>query len=224
MSFCKNYLFDFTQSQKEVSLLYRIYNNVLECLQIRGYPINNYEKTFEDFVSLFKNEDEPDVSILKIVTSKEETEEKKEEDKIIVMFSDEEKLGVKQIKKFIDQMDTTDSSRCILVLKYPLSMYAKKTIEEFNTMFSLKYVEYFDYTEFLMNITKHTLVPDHIILNKSEIKELIQNYSLKRETQLPKLLHMDPMSKYLGLRKGQVVKVVRNSETTTKYLTYRIVV
>jgi DNA-directed RNA polymerase I, II, and III subunit RPABC1 len=141
-------------------------------------------------------------------------------DLIIVFFADEAKVGVKSLKAYFDQMESEKIKRGILIMQVKLTSMAKKFLNE---MASTSILEEFLENELLVNITEHVLVPKHVVLSDEEKKQLLARYKLK-DNQLPRILITDPIARFYGLGRGQVVKITRPSETAGRYVTYRIVV
>jgi len=74
-----------------------------------------------------------------------------------------------------------------------------------------------------VDITKHTLVPKHIILNETGKEELLNSYGIMTK-QLPRILESDPVVKAIGAKIGDVLKITRKSATAGVADYYRIVV
>lgn len=82
-------------------------------------------------------------------------------------------------------------------------------------------IEHFVVTRLLINITRHVLVPKHVLLSEMEKSVVLKEYRCT-EGQIPIIESSDPMARYLGLLPNDVVRISRPSETVGIYTTFRI--
>lgn len=80
-----------------------------------------------------------------------------------------------------------------------------------------------DKKEKKFEIMNHELVPQHMVISKKEEKELFEKYNIKPE-QLPKILNDDPVVASIGADPGEIIKVIRKSQTANESIAYRLVV
>ncbi|KAL7422692.1 DNA-directed RNA polymerases II 24 kDa polypeptide (RNA polymerase II subunit 5) [Cryptotrichosporon argae] len=139
-------------------------------------------------------------------------------DRIYVNFCSEKNVSKAAMKSFITALDQVNANRGIIIWSEKMSPAAKKTLQEMQSEYHL---EDFSETQLLVNITKHFLVPKHTVMTPEEKAALIKRYRLK-DTQLPRIMITDPVARYYGLRRGQVMRIERASETAGRYITYRI--
>jgi len=116
-------------------------------------------------------------------------------------------------------MQEDNIQRAIIVVQSAMTPSARSALDDLAPKYIL---EQFMEQELLVNITEHQLVPDHEVLSDAEKKELLSRYHLK-DHQLPRIQSNDPVARYYGLKRGQVVKIVRKSETAGRYVTFRMV-
>jgi len=130
-------------------------------------------------------------------------------------------VRVKEIEDFYKRMKADNIARAIIVFHTAITPYARQSMAKVASTKTI--MEQFKEDELLVNITKHILVPKHILLSDEDKATLLGKYKLK-ETQLPRIQHSDAVARFLGLQRGQVVKIIRASETAGRYVTYRYVV
>jgi DNA-directed RNA polymerase subunit H (RpoH/RPB5) len=72
------------------------------------------------------------------------------------------------------------------------------------------------------NILKHILVPEHIIIDDKEVEDVMKRYNIKHKMEFPDISRFDPVARVIGLRPGDVCKIIRPSKTAIKTEYYRV--
>ena len=206
----------------QASRLFRIRKTTLKMLSQRGYNVDEaiLEQSTNSFAEQFGRD--PDRKALQMFLEKTDDAS----DQIMVFFPYPEPprdlVGVKPIKELTDQMTQLGATRALVIVKHDVTPFARTAIAMCQTQQKIT-LEVWRESDLLVDITEHELVPRHEVLDDQGKRELLQRYRLK-PGQLPRIQHKDPVARYYGMEKGQVVKITRDSETAGRYVTYRICV
>jgi len=206
--------------EMETYKLWRIRKTIMQLCHDRGYLVTQDEldQTLDQFKAQFgdkPSERRPSRNDLIILVAHNDDPT----DQMFIFFPEEPKVGIKTIKAYCQRMQEENITRAIIIVQNGMTPSAKQSLTDMQPKYLL---EQFLEAELLVNITEHELVPEHVVLTADEKTELLSRYKLK-DVQLPKIQMGDPVARYLGLKRGQVVKIVRPSETAGRYVSYRLV-
>ena len=84
-------------------------------------------------------------------------------------------------------------------------------------------IEVFRIMEVIKDISKHHLVPKHILLSKDEANTVMSEYKLNKK-DMGRIYIDDPMARYLYAQKDDVIQVIRENINSGYSTYYRLVV
>lgn len=202
-------------SPETLKKLWKSRKTMLEVLQDRKYPVEDSDfieyKTFSENIG-----DDRDEFLQSMTLRYERTSE----DKIIVVWPVETNL--ESIKDIQFTMEKSNTKRAIIVIDGNLSPKSKGFIHYLAT--EKIYINVYTLEEAQYNVMKHDLVPVHKVCSFAEKKGILNGYNVK-EDEIPIINLADPAVRHIGAIKGQLVKIIRNSESQPgwDHVTYRIV-
>ena len=85
-----------------------------------------------------------------------------------------------------------------------------------------KFINIYNINDYLFNILEHKLVPNHIVLSEKEKDEIVKKYYITDLSQFPEISRFDPVAQAIGLRPGQLCRIIRPSPTAIETNYYRL--
>jgi DNA-directed RNA polymerase subunit H (RpoH/RPB5) len=199
-----------------------IINNLKEMLLDRGDNIDEFE---EHEVDIDKEEFYNDKNVIEFNTSH-----------TTIIFALTKKLRkniLEELKEFASEDIVNFISRynnkmnvIIIFNNDTISTPIAMQLNRYDKMLQKKGggLQYFHIKNLMFNPTRHVLVPKHIKLTNDEVSEVMEKYLIKGKIQMPYIMHADPISKWLGLKQGDVVKIERYNENSGLSYYYRVCV
>lgn len=134
-------------------------------------------------------------------------------DDMSIIYYMNSKFKINDLKKYF-----TNMKKVIIIFKDKINNLNIKNLKEYDDI----QIEIFLMKELQFNISKHVLVPKHTILNdEDDIQDVLNTFQLKNKSQLPIILKTDAMARYLNMKTGDIVKIVRKSPSAGEAVIYR---
>ena len=70
-----------------------------------------------------------------------------------------------------------------------------------------------------IDVLLHKFVPQHLLLTKEESEDLLMKYKIE-VTDLPQMFEKDPVAIAIGAKEGDIVRIIRDSNTTVRSVDY----
>ena len=195
---------------------------ILDMIKLRGYDTSKYEnysiKELEIMINSMPIKLSIELSPLDMYLQKDNS-------KLIVKYIMNAKVRAGNISSLIHEMieeKLQDGDTFIILVNDPISSDSLyETIDNIYQKNNI-FIQIFNIESLMFNITNHILVPKHTIISEEEKINILQKYNLQNYSQLPLILKLDPVSKFLGGKKGDIFKITKPSETAGEYINYRV--
>ena len=210
--------------------LFRSRKVILEMLEKRGFNVDAFKNyTILEIESMRQNnslKNTADIQPLDILTGNDGNNQK-----ALVKYIFTSKIKVSSIASLLielkDNGDLNEGDSFILVTKD--RNVGKATGQDAIIESQLEalynehkvFVQMFWVDKLVTNIMEHEIVPEHEIISLIEKETLLEKFSITSYNQLPLILKTDPVAKLLGMRRGDVCKIVSPSETSGEYVSFR---
>lgn len=183
-------------------------NTVIEMVKDRDYNTSVQPLSYGEFTVQYPSV-QSNPSSLNFIATKDSP--------IAVHFTREDKLSKKGLESLVHEYGAQGVSSVILITFSKLNPACRALLKGIKLSF-----EHFMVEELQFNPTKHVLVPRHRIMTQTESQALVKSLRCEK-SNLPTILTTDVISRYFGAQCGDVVEIVRNSQTTGTALYYRVV-
>ena len=202
---------------KNINLVFKSRNNILEILKTRGYNVDNYiNYSINEIHLLIQNNQ------LDMLVKKESTGQKV----YIKYFNLDKSLRPNNVHEIIDSLFTieevlTKTDELIIIIKEE----PNETLEKLQTGIYAHdniYFNIININRLQFNILKHVLFPKHRVLNEDEKTSIKKFYNIVNDNEFPTISRFDPVSQVLGIKPGQVFEIERSSKTAIVSKFYRI--
>lgn len=210
-----------TNTNVLISQIYQSRKNVLELMERQGFDVSGYANFSVSEINAMKQNNQLDMLL------EEKTEPTSENSarhkKMYIRYYLTKSIRPANVQEMIDDLyvlsETLKKEDTLYIIVKDSAnetlINELKDVWERDGIFIV--VESIKCLQF--NILKHTLVPEHNIIGEEEVQNVMTRYNITDKFQLPDISRFDPVARAIGLRPGQVCRILRPSKTaiTTSY-------
>ena len=142
---------------------------------------------------------------------------------ILVVFSEKGRLTENVLQSYITfAQDNSYTHGTIIVTLIPPSENILGSVRTHNADSANPFLQIFDIRRLQFDITTHRRVPRHRIITKEEVAIIEKKFNITNaKKQLPWIDSQDAMAKWIGARPGDIVEILRFSESGGDVAYYR---